>query len=356
MQALVVEPRKAPYLKDIGNELEDLQREVGGFIEAVYPFEDEVCIICSDEGKLEGKELNRSLRGDNNEIYDVIAGTFLIVGLEAESFGSLTPEQVQIYAERYRIPELFSMKNGKLISIPMETADMDPLYSDRVFSETEGSLELQIRWDGDPINPRKYNENLGTVVCFDRVLYGDDHAFRTKEEFLLDRLTAHFGDADKAKEYFNGVNGLCSKLVPAFAADKLRDDSILAELGKDHVFLPIYHSRNGGDAVAAEPFPDKRDSVQIGWIYADDDRVAGEFGDWNEKTVAQAREALKAEVSTWNSYLRDENYVYDLVDIKTGEVLDGGFWTGSIDSLKTYVWKESRQWQKSEKEKGGEAR
>ena len=57
-------------MKEIGEELEDLQHEVGGYIEAVYPFEDEVAIVCNEEGKLEGLDLNRSLRGDDGEIYD----------------------------------------------------------------------------------------------------------------------------------------------------------------------------------------------------------------------------------------------------------------------------------------------
>lgn len=51
MQALIVEPMKPPYVKEIGEELEDLQHEVGGYIEAIYPFEDEVAIICNEEGK-----------------------------------------------------------------------------------------------------------------------------------------------------------------------------------------------------------------------------------------------------------------------------------------------------------------
>lgn len=356
MQALIVEPQKAPYVKDIGTELEDLQKEVGGYIEAVYPFEDEACIICNDEGKFSGLELNRSLRGDDREIYDVIAGTFLIVGLEEESFGSLSQKQIDTYMEKYRIPELFSMKNGKLVSIPMETVKEDPILSDDVFSETRGNLELQVRWDGDPVNPRRFNENLGTIICFDRTLYGDNHEFNSKEEFLLDRLTAHFGDEDKAKEYFDGVDELCSKLVPAFASDKLRDDSILTELGKDHVFLPVFLCRHGGDTVSTLPFADKWDSGQIGWIYADDAHVAGEFGDWNEKTVEQAKEALKGEVSTWDSYLRDENYTYDLIDTRTGEVLDGGCWTGSFESLKDFAWKDTEHLQEQAKDKGGDAR
>ena len=99
MQALIVEPLKAPYVKEIGEELEDLQHEVGGYIEAVYPFEDEVAIICNEEGKLNGLELNRAMRGDDGEIYDIIAGKFLVVGLTEEDFGSLTPEQITKYSE-----------------------------------------------------------------------------------------------------------------------------------------------------------------------------------------------------------------------------------------------------------------
>ena len=45
MTVLVVEPMKAPYVKSIPNELEDLQQAVGGDIEMTYPFEDEVGIL-----------------------------------------------------------------------------------------------------------------------------------------------------------------------------------------------------------------------------------------------------------------------------------------------------------------------
>ena len=46
MKVLVVEPEKEPYVKEISSGLSSLQKEVGGFIEAVYPFEDSVAIIC----------------------------------------------------------------------------------------------------------------------------------------------------------------------------------------------------------------------------------------------------------------------------------------------------------------------
>ncbi len=58
---LIVEPDKHPYTADIPAGLESLQKIVGGLIEAVYPYEDEVALICCDEGKLLGLPLNRPL-------------------------------------------------------------------------------------------------------------------------------------------------------------------------------------------------------------------------------------------------------------------------------------------------------
>ena len=81
MNVLVIEPMKHPVEKEISNELESLQKEVGGYIECIYPFDDEVGLICNEEGKLQGLHSNRGLYDENGELYDIIAGNFLIVGL-----------------------------------------------------------------------------------------------------------------------------------------------------------------------------------------------------------------------------------------------------------------------------------
>ena len=53
MRILVVEPMKAPYEKEIAGDLKSMQKIVGGFIQAIYPFEDEeLALICNDDGKL----------------------------------------------------------------------------------------------------------------------------------------------------------------------------------------------------------------------------------------------------------------------------------------------------------------
>ena len=91
LTVLVVEPMKEPYVKEIDPGLHALQAEVGGDIAASYPFDDPVGLVLNDEGKLIGLDLNRSLRDEHGEIYDIVAGTFLVVGLGPESFASLPP-------------------------------------------------------------------------------------------------------------------------------------------------------------------------------------------------------------------------------------------------------------------------
>ena len=108
MTVLVVEPMKAPYVKSIPNELEDLQQAVGGDIEMTYPFEDEVGILLNGNGKFEGLPLNRALYDDRGQVYDAIAGTFLVVGLTEDDFTSLTPEQIEKFKEKYQSPEVFA--------------------------------------------------------------------------------------------------------------------------------------------------------------------------------------------------------------------------------------------------------
>ena len=120
ISVLVVEPEKKPYAKEISSGLSSLQHEVGGYIQAVYPYEEPVAIICDEEAKLKGSELNRVLRDEDGQIYDVVAGTFLIVGLGESEFTSLTPEHMKQFKEKFETPEMFMRLNGKLLVLPME--------------------------------------------------------------------------------------------------------------------------------------------------------------------------------------------------------------------------------------------
>ena len=119
IKVLVVEPEQTPYVKEIEPSLTSYQAEVGGYIQAIYPFDDPVAIICNEEGKLNGLDLNRALRNEDGVIYDIVAGTFLVVGLGEEDFASLDDEHIQQFSRRFKTPEMFVSFNGKIIVPPM---------------------------------------------------------------------------------------------------------------------------------------------------------------------------------------------------------------------------------------------
>ena len=121
MIVLKVEPGKAPERAEITGDLESMQKIVGGSIQAIYPFEEPIALVCNEEGKLIGLPLNRTLRDEDGNVYDVIAGTFFLCGAppEEENFTGLTENQFRELESRFHIPELFLRLNGRLVSIPL---------------------------------------------------------------------------------------------------------------------------------------------------------------------------------------------------------------------------------------------
>ena len=119
MNVLMVEPGKAPYETQIGDDLQSMQALVGGYLEAVYPFEQPVALVCRESGKLDGLPLNRALRDSDGDIYDIIAGTFFIAGLGESDFTNLPHELAEQFAERFRQPEMFMRVDGKIVAASM---------------------------------------------------------------------------------------------------------------------------------------------------------------------------------------------------------------------------------------------
>ena len=120
MQVVVVEPKKKPTAQDIGSDLESMQKIVGGSIEAVYPFADPVALICNEEGKLLNLPLNRALRDNEGNVYDIISGTFFLCAAppDSEHFESLTDQQVKTYLECFATPEMFLNVGDDLFVLP----------------------------------------------------------------------------------------------------------------------------------------------------------------------------------------------------------------------------------------------
>jgi len=111
LNALLVEPNKLPKRITINNSLEEKQKIVGGDIEYAYLQDNnDVVLICNEEGKILGLPFNRDIG------YDVIAGNFLIVGDDPEigEDRSLTEEQIEKYAKMF--DEISIKKTNEKIS------------------------------------------------------------------------------------------------------------------------------------------------------------------------------------------------------------------------------------------------
>lgn len=118
IRCLLVEPHNLPKEIEIDNTLEAKQKIVGGYIECAYlPNDEEVVIICNEEGKINGLKLNRDIG------HDIIAGPFLIVGDDYENgdFKSLTDEQIMKYKIKFGKNSILQTEN-KINSIIVNKA------------------------------------------------------------------------------------------------------------------------------------------------------------------------------------------------------------------------------------------
>ncbi len=104
MKILVVEPEKAPYEREISDDLHEMQEIVGGLIEPIY-FEpkNDALVFCNEEFLLNGSQPNRMV-GDI-----LVHGTFFVVGNRETEYGeeescSLTDEQLSRYSKEFAEP------------------------------------------------------------------------------------------------------------------------------------------------------------------------------------------------------------------------------------------------------------
>lgn len=184
MNVLLVKPFMYPQAVQIGCELEDLQKAVGGDIEATYPFNEPVALVMHDEGKLVGKELNRALRDDDGDIYDIIAGDFLVVGLGEDDFCSLSPELMKQFEEHFHQPETFVRMGRSIMALPLP---------DRAVSE----------YEDDNIGVQAVQE---TTKAVESTVYTVDHAVYSHKLKAYDKAEKLVEKSDKAN-----VNALYEK-------------------------------------------------------------------------------------------------------------------------------------------------
>lgn len=142
IRVLYVQPGKYPEERIVENDLKSMQKLVGGDIESVAPWRENVRVVCNQEGKLNGMPLNRLL-GD----YDILTGSFLICGLRNGNFISLTDEQFKRYEKLYHDPIIFT--DTPLGIYPMKAT---PEQYTRVMNDMQA--RKQVRHNRDNHNER----------------------------------------------------------------------------------------------------------------------------------------------------------------------------------------------------------
>lgn len=136
MKVIMVEPGRNAQIVEIGNDLKDMQKAVGGYIETISPFDDDVALVCNEEGKFNGSVKNRVLwykdlhpelyNPDNAEIFDIIYGSFFICGapIDSDKFESLSDKQIATYFKLFETPDFTYTENPKNIFDESEKKEM----------------------------------------------------------------------------------------------------------------------------------------------------------------------------------------------------------------------------------------
>ena len=115
MKVLVVRPMEMPAVQEIEHTLSAMPEQVGGTIQAVYPCDDPVSVVCSDYVKLLCLPWNRTLTDDHVVPYDIVCGTFFVAVLKEDDFASLTAQQIEKYKDKY--------SNEMILSVLKQTQD-----------------------------------------------------------------------------------------------------------------------------------------------------------------------------------------------------------------------------------------
>jgi len=140
-----------------------------------------------------------------------------------------------------------------------------------------GKYEIEIIPDSNPESPREW-DNLGIMVCqHRRYNLGDKHMYDLRD-------CNSWSDVQKELEY-------------------------------PPVILNLYLYDHSGITISCEPFGDKWDSGQIGFIIATKETLLKEYGKIDEEVIQKAINILKGEVETYDTYLRGDVYGYRISEV-----------------------------------------
>lgn len=246
---------------------------------------------------------------------------------------------------------------------------------------TKGPYVLLIKEDDMAESPRETDDCFGTMVCFHgRYSLGDKHDFEQPRHFLSHLLSEHFsknpkeifdfikqGHAKEARLEYNRssrewelfennywgsgkdwyVSSSCrASLKGNDVPDWFVDDAIstltlsemeeLTQKLEGFVLLPLYLYDHSGITMNTTGFSCPWDSGQVGWIYADKEKILAEYGSLTPDTMEKAENLLHGEVEYYDHYLRGDCYGFELYRDGVEEDSCWGF-IGDPDELRENI-------------------
>ena len=183
-------------------------------------------------------------------------------------------------------------------------------------------------------NPRREEENFGTMICFHRRYdLGDKHEFKDSDDLIHYLFIRSSGESEiSQKEYLyerlmEHMEDEAEGVLPSASQIKATNDYLMSEIQNGYVVLPVYLLDHSGLTMSTTDFNDHWDSGQVGIIFVSFEKICEEM-EVSRVTPSiknKAEQMLREEVELYDAYLRGECYCYELY--KDGELEHscGGF-------------------------------
>ena len=116
-----------------------------------------------------GLPLNRALYDEDGNIYDIVAGNFLIVGLGEENFATLPADLMEKYRQQFEHPEQFIRIAGKILAVKQPVPSLEEQEAQRAQMAAQEALQEEIRLEDSTDLPSTWMYSSGSTAAIMRI-------------------------------------------------------------------------------------------------------------------------------------------------------------------------------------------
>lgn len=202
-----------------------------------------------------------------------------------------------------------------------------------MWAATKPPYVLTVQPDDFFPNPRREDENFGTMICFHRRYdLGDEHEYKDSDELIKDLYINAVGGGERGEKKYEDLMEKFDVWPMTSQQIQSMNQALMSQIEKSFVVLPVYLLDHSGLTMSTTNFNDRWDSGQVGIIFVSFDKIREEMevSRITPSIKEKAEQMLRDEVELYDAYLRGECYCFELYE--DGELVHscGGF-TGAFD-------------------------